>query len=188
MTVMSLRQCLQMLVERRFPGYTVYYADAKRTKPKPPYITLKLKDAGMSTHPNEEWRDGASAKSHPSTAMLEINLYTPGVQINTDAGRGIYQNSAVDELTGFCLYLEFPATEVFLFETDLSIELEGKVRDVTAILDCVEPEFRAMAEFLVDFTSDVTDPFANEDGIWGNGQEVIATGYFTSVEITETED
>jgi len=195
MTIQQLRQNLLQLVKLHFgPKYNVYYADEKRTRPQLPIVTLKLKNAGMTTHPNEEWRDGATVKSHSSTAMLEINLFTPGAQADPDAGRDAYQNSACDELTGFCHYLEYPATEVFLFQNDLAVELEGKVLDVTAILDGIEPEFRAMAEFTVDFTQTVTDPNAKEfmDGCTcaggSAGRNENFTGYFTSVEITETEE
>jgi len=165
-------------------GYSVIFADEKRTKPKAPFLKLRLGDVSMSTHPIIQWRDGVVVKTHPSSVMLEANLFSPGVPVKTASGVVPYQNSACDELVGFCHYLEYPATEDALYNADVSILLEGRVRDITAILDEVAPEFRAMAEFAVDFTQTVSDP--NVDNGDGN---LDATGYFISVEIeNETED
>lgn len=138
----------------------------------------------MSTHPCERWLDGAAVKSHPSTSILEVNLYTPGIAEESGSGRNVYENSAVDELTGFCHYLEFPSTENLLTLAELSVLLEGNVVDVTAILDGIEPEFRAMAEFKIGFTQTVTDPYAHE-----GTDDIDATGWFNDVDITdESED
>jgi hypothetical protein len=148
-----------------------------------PFITLQLKNLSMSTHPVTQWMEGEVVKSHPSTAMLEINLYSPGVPVHSGAGVVIYRNSARDELAGFCHFLEFPSTENLLLELGISILLEGSVLDVTAILDGIDSEYRAMAEFSVDFTQTVEDPYASD----GDG-DIQATGYFTEVEINYKED
>jgi hypothetical protein len=195
MTVMQLRSFLLQLAEQHFRlPYTVCFADEKRTKPKPPLVTLKLGSVTMSTHPIIEWKDGAVVKTHPSSVMLEINLYSPGVPVETASGVVPYQNSACDELTGYCLYLEYPATENVLFDAGVSILLNPPVRDVTAILDGVEPECRAMAEFTVDFVQTIADPKAYSGGGTGgaggdDGEDgtTDATGYFTAVEIEEEE-
>jgi len=210
MTVMELRSFLRQLAETHFRTYKVGFADEKRTKPTPPFVTLKLGSVTMSTHPIIQWIDGAAIKTHPSSVKLEVNVYSPGVPVETASGVVPYQNSACDEMTGFCHYLEYPKTENTLFDAGVSIVLEGPVRDITAILDGIEPEYRAMAEFTVDFTQTVSDPHAfavsaggggagtgNPGGSVGNGgdgsdegagTDADFTGYFTSVQIEEMED
>jgi len=138
---MQLRSFLRQLAESHFRApYKVIFADEKRTKHKPPFLMLKLGSVNMSTHPITQWIDGAAVKTHPSSVKLEANLFSPGVPDETASGAAPYQNSACDELTAFCHYLEYPATENALFEAGVSIVLEGPVRDITAILDGVEPQ------------------------------------------------
>jgi hypothetical protein len=197
MTVMQLRSFLRQLAEGYFhEPCKVGFADEKRTKKTPPFLLLKLGSVKMSTHPIIQWNDGAAVKTHPSSVMLEVNYFSPGVPVETASGVVPYQNSACDEMMGFCHYLEYPLTENALYEAGVSIVLEGPVRDISAILDEVSPEYRAMAEFTVDFTQTVSDPCAFEgtgpggdggtDGTGGVGADF--TGYFTTVKIDETED
>jgi len=196
-TVTQLRSFLLQLIRKHFVSpYTVYFTDEKRTRPKKPYVTLKLGTVKMSTHPIVQWIDGVIVKSHPSAVKLEINLFSPGVPVK-EAGVTLYQNSACDELTGLCLYFENPETEDALLDAAVSLLLEDVVRDISTILDGVEPDYRAMAEFVVDFTQTVSDPRAKkkvgsegggEGGTGSEGEYVNATGFFEATEINETED
>jgi len=169
----------------------VRWANHKYVKPIPPSVILKLGSVTMSSHPSVQVIDGATVKSYPSWSILEVNLYSPGVPEEENPGAGVvqYQNSACDELAGFCIFLDYPSTEALLFEQEFSLLPEGPVRDITAILDGIEPEFRAMAEFRVDFVMTITDPYAF-DGTEPDGSEngIDATGWFEDVEITNRSD
>jgi len=185
-TTLQLKLCLLRLVKRHFKSYDVRWANVKYVKPSPPCIFLKLGSVSMSTHAVTKVIDGAEVKSYASTAMLEINLYSPGMPEQTEGGAVQYQNTAVDELTGFCISLDYPSTEALLFDWGVQMLLENRVLDVTAILDGIEPEYRAMAELRIDFTQTVTDPYAQEEQAT---DDIDATGWFEDVEITdESED
>jgi len=185
-TTLQLKSCLRQLVKRHFPAYDVRWANVKYVKPEPPCIILKLGHVSMATHSVVQTVDGAERKSYASTAMLEINLYSPGLPEQMETGAVQYQNTACDELTGFCISLDYPATHNIIFGWGIQMLLENRVFDITAILDGVEPEYRAMAEFKIDFTQTVTDPYAQEEQAT---EDIDATGWFDDVGITdESED
>jgi hypothetical protein len=183
MTVQELKEAIYELVKRFSPSYKLRWANGKNTKVNPPCIVLHLKSVTMSTHPIVSVKDGALIKSHPSTAIFEINLYTPGKILPVTSGLVPYENTACDELAAFCHYLEYPHTENFQILHDISVLQQGTIIDVTSILDGIEPEYRAMIELSVDFVQNTEDPYAhagNENG--------TATGYFETVEINEREN
>jgi hypothetical protein len=182
MTAQELKAAIFELAQRFDQRYKIRWANAKATKPAPPCMVLNLKSVTASTHPVVSIENGAVVKSHPSTALLEVNLYTPGKPVAVSSGLVPYENTACDELTAFCNFLEYPDTENFQISRDVSVLPRGAVLDVTAILDNMEPEYRAMAEFSVDFVQSTEDPYARsgKDGVG-------ATGYFETVEINESE-
>jgi hypothetical protein len=188
MTVQQLRRFLRQLTERHFTNAEVSYTNEKRTKSTLPIVTLSLGNIQMSDHACELWRDGKSVKYHPSTAKLEVNLYTPGIPYE-GSGCVVYENSACDEIAAFCHYLEYPSTQNLLTAAGVSMLPEGPIIDVTEILGDIEPEYRAMIEFAILFTQVVTDPYAQEGDCC---REIDATGYFTEVEFqqitTESEE
>lgn len=213
MTIRQLRQALRQLAQEYFRDREVFFADEKRGGPGAPFVELRLRSVAMSTHPCVRIERGTVVKSHPGTALLEMNLYGP-VEPGEDPGAIDPEDTAMEELAGFCHYLEYPSTENFLFQNDISLVLEGdpppppcacgpeeeppqptgvftgKVVDLTPRSsdgsppeDDEAPVYRTTAVFAVSFTQTFKDPYARNDGQTQDGQAIDKTGYFTEAAV-----
>lgn len=186
MTLSELNDLLYDLVNERFPKDNVLWAEQYSTEFPLPQTTLKLKDMTTPRHPVNEIKNGVVISYYECTKILEINRYVDSVT----GGEGeisTLENPAVDELTGFLLYLQSDVGIESLYASNICIECMGPVRDLSE-LDRTHYRYRAMQEYTVRFIleyenkkASAHNPFGKE--VWEPVAEPI--GYFENV---ETED
>lgn len=164
-----------------------------------PALLLSLRNIQTAQFPHVEWRDGIEVYSYPTTALLEVNLYTKGMCGESEKGKmGIRENTAVDDLTAFSLFLQSQAATELNVEADVAIVPNGTVTDVSSILDSGQNSYRAMAEFNVSFLQTTQDavevldakgcPVAAASDIRVEELMEKEAGYFMTVEIRERKE
>lgn len=201
MTHKELQEHILKIVSDFFVGATVLWQGTNATKPAPPLVTIHLGNIKRSTHPITQWDDGIPVSYYPSTAPLKVNLYTQGESIKI-GNETAYINTAVSDLTDFCNYIDSPEVNNYFTLNDFSILLSSDIQDLSSIIDDIDAQYRAYAEFTVDFTQMTAGAFNarkvvysedsnNNQNSSGGGSDELAkadTGYFTSVEITEEKE
>ena len=215
MNANELRHVLRRIVSMYFSSATVLWSNGRFTKPKKPYVTLSLRNTSKTVHSIRYAPDGNLRQSYPSQAVFTVNLITPGKRTATKEGyTDVYDNTAVADLEDFCNFVESVKVSYICDQEDISIIQNGAVTDVTAILDGIEPEYRAMVEFTVDYMQEVTGGYnvsslkvrlANQGDTTTSGEdaeifeptpsggrteELVKSdiGYFEQVEQIEMED
>lgn len=153
----ELRHTLRDIVKMYFANANVLWSNGRYTKPNKPYITLSLRSVSKTIHSIRSAPNGVLRQSYPSQAVLTVNLITNGKRTATKEGyTDIYDNTAVADLEDFCNFIESVKVSYICDEKDISIVQNGTVTDVTALLDGMEPEYRAMVEFTVDYMQEVS--------------------------------
>ena len=189
-------------------------ANTKRAKKTKPLVTMRFGTAHTTTFPVEKVLDGELCSCYPSTAKLEVQLFTDGALLPN----GARENTAVGDLTDYVNYMRSEMVTQRLSKDYISILPAGDVQDVTAIINDSSYEYRAMVEFDLSYTTiavgfagildessiKVDEPDPEQPGEvlpphiepeWtptpsgGRTAEIAEkeTGYFTKVEITEKE-
>ena len=202
----ELRRVLLDIVKMYFAGADVIWSQGNNTQRKKPCVALKLRSAGRATHSSDIQENDVLRGYIPSKSILEINLFTNGRKINVgDEMLPIFDNTAVADLEDFCNFIVSQKVTDICDEKNITIMQNGDVRDVTALLDGVDSEYRAQVEFEVDYMQEITGaygistPMLSEDTedcshdvptpSGGRTEEQVNTeiGYFVEVE-TESED
>ena len=198
----ELKSTLLEIVSMYFAGAEIVWKEINNTVRKKPYIALKLRTAGRLTHSTKIMQNGVLHAYIQSKSILEVNLFTEGKK--KDVGNGmlpIYENTAVSDLEDFCNFICSEEINDICFDKNITILQIGDVTDVTALLDGVDHEYRAMVEFQIDYTQDVTGrygvstPMDNDSEVFvptpsgGRTEEQVnkEIGYFEKV-VTESED
>lgn len=212
----ELRHTLRDIVQMYFANATVLWSNGRYTKPNKPYITISLRSVTKTIHSIRSAPNGVLRQSYPSQAVFTVNLITEGKRKASKEGyTDIYDNTAVADLEDFCNFIESVKVSYICDEKDISIVQNGTVTDVTALLDGMEPEYRAMVEFTVDYMQEVSGGYnvsnrikvhlANQDNDQDDGEDAEAfeptpsggrteelvnseIGYFEQVEKIESED
>lgn len=203
MTISKVKETFKSIVEMYFAGATVIWGDGNQTKTTKPYIWLKLRPSSSTTHSIKVMENEELCGYKPSQARIELNLITEGEKI--DVGDGffpIYDNTAVSDLEEFLSFLDSEEIILLCEKHDIEI-LNGEVTDVTALLEGIENEYRAMCEFTINYTKktkgaygiafkikdkDPDKPFVPTAS--GGGTKELASkeiGYFEKVNIESEE-
>ena len=198
MTVRELRRHIEKMscLYFRFPPA---WTGRDRVAKQLPALLLSLRNIQTAQFPHVEWRDGVEIYSYPTTALLEINRYTKGSCGESEKGKmGIRENTAVDDLAAFSLFLQSQAATELNVEADVAIVPNGTVTDVSSILDSGQNSYRAMAEFSVSFLQTTQDavevldakgcPVAAASDIRVEELMEKEAGYFMTVEIRERKE
>lgn len=167
MKLETLKQHLRSIVKEYFDGADVAWAGQKAAKRQLPFVTLKIVSVSRSLMPIEEDDDGSPVNSFLSRAMLEVQLFTKGAAsplggaalVNTD-------NTAVNDMADFVNYMSSFYANDKAFNLNISVLPEGAVQDISALLNNVQNEYRAMQEFVVDFIQEAREAtgIASEPG------------------------
>lgn len=188
MQLHSINDFLFNLVTEHFTEGSVLWAEQYMTQAPLPQTTLKMKDASVPRHPINIAKEGISCSYYVCTKILEVNRYADSV---SGSGREIesLRNPAVDDLTGFLLFLQSEVGIERMYAENVCIEGMGQVRDLSE-LDRTHYRYRAMQEYTVRFIVKYEDGRAGvykpEEG--KNWEPIVEPiGYFEEVEI-ETED
>jgi hypothetical protein len=152
MTLRELREHLRLIAEGYFSTALVAYGEVDMVKPNTAFVTLKTGSMSRPLQPITQIIDGIPCGYYPSRTVLEVNLFTKGVEIVVPDGQDTpYENTAVNDLTEFVNFINSPHTIDRCAALDIAITPKGNVLDVTALLNNTKWEYRAMAEFDVDF-------------------------------------
>lgn len=196
MTVNELKKWLHALVSMYFAGANVVWSQTKMVKPLPALVTLRIGSVNRPLQPIVKVINGVSCGYYPSTATFEVNLYTKGAAVEVDDGMVIpRENTAINDLLDFVNFINSAAVTDLCSLADINIMQYGDVRDVSAVINSTQWDYRAMVEFTVDFTQVAVGAMgiSPESGAWkqtasGGGTKDLAdteTGYFENVEIEE---
>lgn len=211
----QVKRTLFTITSEYFSGATVDMANTKRAKKTKPLVTMRFGTAHTTTFPVEKVLDGELCSCYPSTAKLEVQLFTDGALLPN----GARENTAVGDLTDYVNYMTSKLMVTEFGRHDLTILTAGPVQEVSTIINDTSYEYRAMVEFDVNFTMatvgyggildessvkvDEPDPehpgqvlpphiepeWAETDS-GGRTAEIAekTVGYFTQVEIEETKE
>lgn len=186
MTLSELNELLRGLAAEYFSEDSVSWAEQYMPQFPLPQTTLKMKDVAIPRHPVNVVKDGINCSFYECTKILEVNRYADSV-----AGGGgeiaSLENPAVDDLTGFLLFLQSDVGIERMYAANICIEAMGPVSDLSE-LDRTHYRYRAMQEYTVRFIlkyengrAEVYNPHEEE------GWEPVAepVGYFENVETEE---
>lgn len=136
------------MVKQFFVDAEVIWVEQSTLKPKPPYITLKIRNITKNLHPI-----GSDAgKYYACATNLEVNLYTKGRPVTNDN----FENTAEDDLLEFVKYLESDAMLEAAGRNNIAIQLLPPVRDLTELYHENTYRYRAYAEFAVSYMEDAS--------------------------------
>lgn len=153
MILNELGEHLYDLTADYFAGATVIWAQEKIVKPKPSLVTLRLGNVSRPTLPIAGFVDGTPCGYYPSKVPFEVNLYTKGAPFSVQGKKiAAAQNRAVNDLLDFVNYVNSAFVANWCHNLDIDIAVNGTVNDVSAYINDVRWEYRAMVEFSVAFT------------------------------------
>ena len=162
MTLLEVRQKIFEVVSTYFQGATVIWVNQMQPQPIDPLITLNLRNVSRRSFTVDS-KENFDRFFHCS-AILEINLYTQGKALEEEGEEPVYENTALADIMDFCSYLESYAANDELAKNDIDIYLTETVRDLTALEQDTGFRYRAMADFVVNYTISANGMY----GIMGN--------------------
>ena len=191
MNQVEVKDRLADIVKNFFPGASVIWTEQMNTRPKLPYITLKLGSINRTAFPVE---DDEGRRAYQYSTMMELNLYTDGQPLiveGCETGNRI--NTATSDLMEFSNYLESDAVVDDLSSDGMGVMLSGPVRDLTELQNTTNYRYRAMAEYAVTFCGLANGMYAesnmplvpNSSG--GGSEDQAAKEVQPIVEVTITE-
>lgn len=148
MTYTEMKRAVYGITAAYFTGAAVEMANTKSAKKGKPLVKLAFGPAQSTQFPVEQFLDGELCSFYPTTAKLEVQLFTHGAKLPN----GAMENTAVGDLTDYVHYMMSEMVTNELNTQNLSMLVAGPVQDVTAIINDVSYEYRAMVEFNVNFT------------------------------------
>ena len=144
------KKVLYDLTKMFFQNATVIWAEQTITKPKLPYVTLKMKGVQRPRFPVT---DAEQKRFYHASTILEINLYTQGEPVNVAQNAIVnYKNTAASDLNDFFLFLESEEITDQLVSNDIEVSIKTPVNDLSELLNDSSYRYRAMAEATVSFT------------------------------------
>lgn len=150
MNMSEVRDRLYDVTAMFFTGATILWSEQIATKPKPPYVTLKVSGINKPLHPIRDEESGAFF--YPCSTLLEVNLYTMGKPITIGKNvTGNYENTAQDDLMEFVKFLESPMVLDLLEQYNLDVQLMPPIRDLTELMNETKYRYRAMAELTISY-------------------------------------
>lgn len=192
MNLKSVKDVLLDVTEMFFQGATVIWTEQMNTKPKVPYVTLKVNGINKSLFPIEE----EGGRYYPCDTVLEVNLHTQGRPVTVGKNvTGNYANTATSDLMDFFKFLESDNMIDYLAGKGVNIILRPPVRDLTDLQNGTSYRYRSMAEATVNWSEDAEGPYgiggmAYVPNSSGGGTEGMANAdedFFVQAEIENIE-
>ena len=192
MNINGVKNAIYEIVSRYFAGATVAWGDTNMTKPRLPFITLKLGDVQRALWPNKKYVNGEAVYDYPSQARLTVNLFTRGKQVLQGEGTAIREDTSENDMMEF---LNFVNSDWFIqWEKGKNIYIrpDGPVRPLSALTNDVNWEYRSMAEFVVAYTeiAEGATTVWSQNPSGGGSKELadITNGWFDHVHIDYEND
>lgn len=180
MNLEAVREVLYDITEMFFKGATVIWAEQINTKPKLPYITLKLGGVRKTTFPIT---DEDVNRFYPCSTILEVNLYTQGKPVTIGENvTGNFMNTATSDMLDFFKFLESEEMIDYLAGKGVDVLLVPPVRNLTDLQNDSKYRYRSMAEATVSWNEDANGQY----GIGGNSTVPNSSGGGTA-EMLETD-
>lgn len=192
MNISGVRSAIYEIVSRYFAGATVAWGDTNMTKPSLPFITLKLGDVQRAMWPNKKYVDGIPYYDYPSQVRLTMNLFTRGRQLLQGQDMAIREDTSENDMMEFVNFVNSDFFIAWEHQKNIYIRPEGPVRNLTALTNDLNWEYRALAEFVVAYTeiaSGATTVWSQNPS--GGGSEELADysdGYFDHVNLDYVND
>lgn len=195
MTVEELRNHLYEIISGYFSEANVIWGEQNSVNPKSPFVRLKLSSIRRPQHFIMLNGDNNFDNHIPSTAMLEVELFTNGRVLEDENGDTYAVNTALDDMADFVNYMVSYLADDLYYELNISIRPEGDILDTSAVLDS-DYQYRALQEFVVDFTQ-TTKGYAGifkedyEPSSSGGGTEELAdmpVYYIEHVDVQESKE
>ena len=190
MNAVNVKEKLYDVAAGFFSSASVIWAEQIGTKPKLPYVTLKMGDIIRTAFPALE----AGERMYQCSTTAEINLYTQGHPLTdeVDATENCI-NTAASDLMDFANYVESDPVTDMLAEDGMGISLNPPVRDLTSLQNESRYRYRAMAEFTVTFVQEAfgkysmgSMPLVPNDS--GGGTKEMAEAQTEVIEEVEIEE
>ena len=197
MTLRELREHLYDIVIAYFKGLEpngVVWAGSNSVKATPPFVTLKTGAVTQTTFGNVRCDGGVSSTEYNMKTILEVQLFTPGGEREHGEGEALaMENTAVSDLIDFVNYMKSDYVSGITEGLNITLIPMGQVQDLSALLNDVSFEYRAMVEFQVNFVQTATGAAGISTPGWkptpsGGGSAELAAkeiGYFDEVAIKE---
>lgn len=184
----ELRERLYDATEKFFVGATVIWTEQIVTKPKVPYVTLKLGAITRSAFPVE---DEEGDRAYQCSTKAEVNLYTKGKPLGD--GEGVtanFVNTATADMMEFVNYLESDGMTDFFAEYGISISLLPPVRDLSELQNDSKYRYRSMAEFDITYADNAPGMYAASNmqtipNASGGGTEELADAEVEPIDYVE---
>lgn len=152
------KDALYDIVSGFFPGATVIWAEQKATTPKPPYITLKMKDETPNSMPIVN--NITLGRYYQCTSLCEINLYTKGALVGSGENAvKNYRNTALEDMADFFMYLDSDYGYYEQKKKEITIILNPPIRDLSSLENDAAYRYRALAEFEVKYVRNASGPY-----------------------------
>lgn len=192
MNINGVRSAIYEIVSRYFAGATVAWGDTNMTKPRLPFITLKLGDVQRAMWPNKRYINGEPQYDYPSQVRLTVNLFTRGQKVLQGSDMAIREDTSENDMMEFVNFVNSDWFIQWENEKNIYVRPDGPVRPLSALINDTNWEYRAMAEFIVAYT----EIAAGATTVWsqnpsGGGSEELANitdGYFEHVNLDYEND
>ena len=174
MTQSELKQKMFDLVSEYFGGAVVTWGKVRLVSPGVPQVVLTTLPVVRSYHPVTMNAEGVLVNCWPSKIALQVDLYTKGRSLNSDANTtATKENTAVDDLLAFLNFLGSAYVDDWSLINDVSIHT-NQVHDLAELNNETSWEYRAMTELELGFTETAVGLTGTnyEGGItrWDNGR------------------
>lgn len=155
MDVSEAEKAIYDLTKFYFKNAAVVYAKQSfRVKPTSPLVTISLGSLIRPLNPPQKIIDGRPVSFYPSSVVVQIDLFTRGRKLDTNAGEApIYENTAVNDMAAFADFLNSDYAVWYCRKKDIAVVILNTVQDLTELINDTNYSFRAMLEFELRFTS-----------------------------------
>lgn len=150
MTISQAQQRLYEVIRDFYGTEHVFWAGAKMTTRPSPYCTIQFLNTDWEDHPVKAMEGENWVTHRDINCPVDINLYTKGKTLSESAFDLSYGNTALNDLSTLAAYLESDGITEELGEMSVAIEIKPK--DVSALLKESQYQYRAMMELRVGFT------------------------------------
>lgn len=154
MTISEVKQYLLKTVAAYYGKQHTVYANVKKQRLPVPYITLRYYGYKKSRNKitkfdvtEQCYKDYWNAKM-----ILDVNLYTAGRNVSPDDRVPVYEDTSVEDLADFIMYLESDFMQDDLVRNNVAVELDGEINNLSALVnDNSAFNYRAMASLKINF-------------------------------------
>ena len=174
MTLSEAREFVRRLAEDYFGGYNVIFSNQSRVpKPGIPLVVLSVGPVKRPQAPiNVDTDEGYIVGVYGTTFPITVDLFTNGTPVIDEDGQTVaYEDSSIDELTGFVDYINGPEGVDVCTANDVSLLVQNDIQNLTGLINDTNYEYRSRVDITVSFTHE-TKPAKN-------------IGWFSKAEISE---